>query len=266
MTRSLSLAVLATLFAAAPSAQTPGTTSTTTADPRANPAVPYDQAADRLGTDPTGINTATTSDNRTSNARVIENPNFGENQGVVSVGGLDRIDRDVRSLGTDSNAARYGQESTQIRRDYEALGQSPAMDAQMGVQRRYEDLDASVGASRMNGASRTDYFRMADSRLAGYDSGIEAARMRFASATGNDRSEIARDLIGLRRQRDLYRNEVYTVRGAGRSGFDEARRTAAPNLTKVDTDFRTARRESMMRGSMSAPAPGAQPMNGGTNN
>lgn len=259
--RLLSLATLATLLASAPSAQTEA--PRTTADPRADPSVPVQRAADELRRDPTGIDTRTVSDNQTSDARVTERAADMPMDGSMDMRpGFDRLDRDVRALGNNPDAGRYGQERDAIRRDYDALGANPSMEARMGVMRRYEDLDATVSASRMSTSPRTDYFRMSDDRLGMYDRNIEAVRMGYTAATGNDRSQRAVDLIRLRRQRDMYRNEVYNVRGAGQSGFDSARRTSSQNLSRYDTDFRTARREAMMRDTMAPPAQGAQPMGG----
>ena len=274
---TLLAAVLVTVLAAAPSAQTTAVPRTT-ADPRADPSAPLDRTSDQLRPDPTGIRAGTVSDNQTRDARVIENPTIGttpqgQMTGQTQTGrtaarpmdgmGQDmaapdfaRLDRDLRGLGTDPNTARYSQERDAIRRDYDALGTTATMDARMGVARRYEDLNASVGASRMSRAARADYFRMGDDQIRMYDRDIEAARMGFSNATGDMRAERAVEIIRLRRQRDQYRNDVFEVRGAGASGFDAARRSAAQNLSRYDTDFRTARRESMMRGSM-----GAQPMN-----
>jgi len=265
MTRFLSLAALATVLSVAPSAQTQ--VPTTTADPRADPSVPVQRAADQLRPDPTGIDARTVSDNQTTNAAVTTRGATTSMQMDMRPD-FDRLDRDVRAVSTDPNSARYGQERDAIRRDYDALGTTATPEQRMAVTRRYEDLDASVYASRSNMAPRNDYFRMADERMMMYDRDIEATRMGYSSATGNARSEMAMDLIRLRRQRDMYRNEVYNVRGAGASGFEAARTSSASNLNRYDTDFRNARREAMMRGGMApmgAPAPGTQPMGGSRN-
>lgn len=272
MRRTLPLAVLATLFAVAPMAQTGA--PETTADPRADPSQPFDQTADKLRTDPTGITTGTVETNRMSNAQVVEDPTLGnlpnipQGRGTVTVGNPDfqSLDRDVRAAGTDPNAGRYGQERDVIRRDYEALDANAAMEARMNVTRRYDDLSASLSSSRMSNASRNEYFQMGNDRLTMYDRDIQSARMDYMNAPGDMKAEQAQKLIHLRRQRDMYRNDLYDVRGAGRSGFDAARRMASPNLSRYDTDFRNARRDMMMRGSMGAPAPGSQPMNGGMRN
>ena len=286
--RRLSLAALALLLAAPVAAQTG--VPRPTADPRADPSQPFGQTADQIRADPTGIDTRTVTDGEGNDAAVLENTTLDDPTGTAPrpAGGtagrmampamaapdFSRLDRNVRTLGTDPNAARYSQERDAIRRDYDALGATPAMDARMAVMNRYEDLDATVGMSQMNLAPRSDYFRMADSRVSMYDRDIEASRMAFSSATGDARAERAAGLIGLRRQRDQYRSSVFEVRGAGASGFDAARRSAAPTLSRYDTDFRTARRSSMrsgqrmdgrmMNGQTGTQPMGTQPMNGTT--
>ncbi len=259
------LAALATLLASAPAAQTE--VPQTTTDPRADPSVPVQRAADELRRDPTGIDTRTVTDGTGRDATVTERAagtpapmsmdrptgrtgNAPMDPQMDMRAGFDRLDRDVRALGSDPAAARYSQERDAVRRDYDALGTAATPEQRMAVMTRYEDLDANVSASRMGMASRADYFRMSDARIGMYDRDLESVRMGFSSATGDDRAERAADLIRLRRQRDLYRNEVFNVRGAGQSGFDSARRTAGTTLSRVDTDFRTARRESMTRDGM----------------
>ena len=206
------VAVLMTVLAVAPSAQTTSVPRTT-ADPRADPSAPLDRTADQLRPDPTGIRAGTVSDSQTRDAQVVEDPTIGTTPtpqgragtmgqttragqpmaGQASAPPMDgmgqdmapdftRLDRDLRGLGTDPNAARYSQERDAIRRDYDALGTAATMDARMGVARRYEDLNASVGASRMSRANRADYFRMSDDQVRMYDRGIEAARMGFSNA------------------------------------------------------------------------------------
>lgn len=250
--RFLSLTALTVCLAAPALAQT--NVPRQTADPRADPSVPASQVSDRLRADPTGIEARTVQTNEMRDARVIENP-------TLSTSDFDRLDRDMRTLGTTPDMTRYSQERDAIRRDYDALGTSATPQDRMDVMNRYQGLDANVRASRMTLSTRDAYFRMADDQIRMYDRDIEAARMGYTSATGNMRAERARDLIGLRRQRDTYRNAVYDVRGAGRTGFDAARRTAAPNLMRTDAEFRDARRESMMRGSTMSPG-----ANGGMNN
>jgi len=262
--RLLSLTALATVLASAPQAQTEA--PRTTADPRADPSVPVQRAADELRADPTGIDTRTVTDNQRTDAAVTERADGttadmpmdrAAGQMDMPMGrqmdmrqDFDRLDRDVRALGTDPSAARYSQERDAIRRDYDALGADATPEARMALMNRYEDLDAGVSASRMNMSNRNDYFRMSDNRLGMYDRDIESVRTGYSSATGNARAERAVDLIRLRRQRDMYRNEVFNVRGAGQSGFEGARRTSSQNLMRYDTDFRTARREAMARDGM----------------
>ena len=236
--RALSLAAL--LLAVPAVAQT--TPRTSSADPRADPSQPFNQTADQMRRDPTGISTNTVAPSDGADEMVIENPTLDDRSFTT-------LDRDVRTLGQSPDAMRYSQERDALRRDYDALGATPTPEARMGVMNRYEDLNSSVGMSRMNMASRTEYFRMADARLAGYDRDIMAARRQFSSASGNARAERARELIMLRRQRNMYRDDVYSVRGAGQSGFEDARRATAPNLSRYDTEFRTGRR-TMMRNSM----------------
>ncbi len=250
------LAVAALLAAAPALAQTRPATST--ADPRADASQPASQVSDQLRPDPTGIRANTVTPNDYADDVVLDNPTLDDRS-------FSRLDRDVRSLGTNPDAQRYGQQRDAIRRDYDALGTTATPEQRMGVMQRYNDLNSSVGMSRMNMASRNDYFRMGDDRLAAYDREITNARRGFDTATGNARSERALELIRLRRQRDMYRNEVFSVRGAGRSGFENARSMATPNLSRIDSEFRQMRRDQMMRGTMNAPAPGAQPM-GGTRN
>ena len=258
----LSLAALATLLASAPSAQTEAPRPT--ADPRADPSVPASRAADALRPDPTGIDPQRGSETPMPMGQAARRPmDRTTDQPMDMRAGFDRLDRDVRALGSDPGAARYAQERDAVRRDYDALGTAATPEQRMAVMNRYEDLDASVSASRMSMASRADYFRMSDDRLRMYDRDLESVRMGFSSATGDDRAERAADLIRLRRQRDLYRNEVFDVRGAGQSGFDSARRTAGTNLSRHDTDFRTARRESMMRDTMGQSMPNGQMPQGG---
>ena len=261
--RFLSLTALAVCLAAPALAQETPPQQTT--DPRADPAAPFSQTADMMRDDPSGVDTRTV-DYEAGSARVLENPTLdnpagADRMGTVTVGGLDRLDRDVRALGNDPDAMRYQQERDAIRRDYDAMGTTATPQDRMDVGNRFEMLTSSVRAARMNRASRDDYFRMADDRLRMYDREVEAARMDYQNATGAMRAERARDLVRLRRQRDSYRNEVFDVRGAGRSGFEAARRSAAPNLQRYDTEFQNARRESMMRGTMGSPG-----MNGGMNN
>lgn len=262
--RLLSLTALTVCLAAPAVAQ--NDVPQQTADPRANPAAPFGQTADQLRADPTGIDARTVQTDQMRDARVLENPTVdnpagADRMGTVTVGDLDRLDRDVRTMGDDPDMQRYQQEGATIRRDYDALGTTPTPQDRMDVMNRYQALDANVRAARMNRANRADYFRMADDRLGMYDRDIESARADYMNETGNMRAERARDLIQLRRQRDMYRNDVFDVRGAGRSGFDDARRTAAPNLMRYDTDFRNMRHESMMRGTMTSPG-----MNGGMRN
>ncbi len=251
--RALSLAAL--LLAAPAFAQTQPRTST--ADPRADPSQPFNQTADQLRADPTGIRASTVTPRDAADAVVIENPTLDDRAFVT-------LDRDVRSLGESADAMRYRQERDALRREYDALGANATPEARMGVNARYQTLNSSVMASRMNTSPRADYFRMADMRIAGYDRDIMAARRQFDAATGDARAERAAQLIRLRGQRNMYRNEIYSVRGAGRSGFEDARRMAAPNLTRYDTEFRSGR-DAMMRGTTNAPAPGAQPMGGQRN-
>ncbi|HEX8299261.1 MAG TPA: collagen-like protein [Rubricoccaceae bacterium] len=233
---------LAALLLAAPAfAQTAPTTGT--ADARADASQPFNQTADQLRADPTGIDTRTVTPRDGADVLVLRNP-------TLDTRSFDRLDRDVRSLGQDPNAARFAQERDALRRDYDALGATATPEARMRVMQRYEDLDASVAMSRMNMASRADFFRMADDRMQAYDRDIQASRAAFLSATGDARAERAAELIRLRRQRDMYRNEVFSVRGAGASGFEAARRTAAQNLSRYDTEFRTGRRNLMAQGSM----------------
>ena len=250
----LPILAAAALLAAAPAlAQTRPARST--ADPRADASQPFNQVADQMRPDPTGISTNTVTPQDESDDVTLNNPTLDDRS-------FSRLDRDVRSLGNDPDAMRYGQQRDAIRRDYDALGTTATPEARMGVMQRYEDLNSSVGMSRMNMASRDDYFRQADGRISAYDSGIDAARRSFDSATGADRAVRAQQLIGLRRQRNMYRDEVFGVRGAGRSGFDAARRGAATNLSRYDTQFRQSQRD-MMRGTMNAPAQGTQPMGTG---
>ena len=252
--RALPLAAL--LLAAPVFAQTQPRSSS--ADPRADPSQPFNQTADQLRADPTGISASTVRPNDFSDDVVVENP-------TLDARSFTTLDRDLRALGQNPDATRYSQERDALRRDYDALGANPTAEARMGVMSRYQDLNASVGMARMNTASRTDYFRMADDRIASYDRDIMAARRQFDTATGDARAERAAELIRLRSQRNQYRNEVYSVRGAGRSGFEDARRAAAPNLMRYDTEFRTGRRNMRMQGTTTAPAPGAQPMGGSRN-
>ena len=254
--KPLALAAIALLTAAPAIAQTRPATST--ADPRADASQPANQVADQLRDDPTGISANTVTPNDYSDDVTLDNPTLDDRS-------MSRLDRDVRALGNNPDAMRYGQQRDDLRRDYQALGANPTPEARMGVMQRYEDLNASVGMSRMNTASRNDYFDMADSRIDAYDRGIDAARRDFDSATGDARAERAQELIRLRHQRNMYRDQVFSVRGAGRSGFEDARRSAAPTLSRYDTEYRQMRHDMMMRGSMAAPAPGAQPM-GGTHN
>ncbi len=246
--RALPLAAL--LLAAPAFAQTqPRPTS---ADPRADPSQPFGRTADQMRADPTGISASTVSPgDRAADDVVIENPTLDDRS-------FSALDRDMHALGQNPDAARYGQQRDALRRDYDALGATPTPEARMGVMTRYEDLNASVGMSRMNMASRDDYFRMADGRISGYDREITAARRQFDSATGDARAERAAALIRLRSQRNQYRNDVYSVRGAGRSGFEDARRTAAPSLMRYDTEFRTGRRSMMQTGVADPSMPAGQ--------
>lgn len=251
--RALSLAAL--LVAAPALAQTqPRPTS---ADPRADPSRPFGQTADQMRADPTGISASTVSPgDRAADDVVIENPTLDDRSFTA-------LDRDMRALGQNSDAARYTAQRDALRRDYDALGATPTPEARMGVMTRYEDLNASVGMSRMGTASRAEYFRMADASLAGYDRQIAASRRSFDSATGDARAERAAALIRLRSQRNRYRNDVFSVRGAGASGFEDARRTAAPTLSRYDSEFRTGRRAMMAQPGMMDPSmPAGQMQNG----
>ncbi len=250
------LAAVALLAAAPALAQTRPQTST--ADPRADASQPASQVADQLRSDPTGIsaNTVTPVDN--ADDVVLDNPTLDDRS-------FTRLDRDVRALGNSPDATRYGQQRDALRRDYQALGTGATPEQRMGVTQRYNDLNSSVVMSRMAMATPSDYFRMGDERIAAYDGEIAVARRDFDRATGNARSERAQELIRLRRQRDTYRDQIFSVRGAGRRGFENARQMAAPNLSRIDTEFRQMRRDQTMRGTMGAPAQGAQPMGGSRN-
>ncbi len=253
----LPILAAAALLAAAPAlAQTRPQRST--ADPRADASQPASQVSDQLRRDPTGISTNTISPSNTADDAVLANPTLDDRS-------FTRLDSDVRALGNSPDAMRYGQQRDAIRRDYQALGANPTAEARMGVMQRYNDLNSSVGMSRMTTAPSSDYFRMGDERLAGYDREIATARRGFDSATGNARSERAQELIALRRQRNMYRDQIFSVRGAGRRGFESARSAASPNLSRIDTEFRQMRHDQMSRGAMGAPAQGTQPMGGSRN-
>ena len=250
----LPLLAAAALLAASPAlAQTQPARST--ADPRADASQPFNQVADQMRPDPTGISTNTVTPRDNSDDVILNNPTLDDRS-------FSRLDRDVRSLGNNPEAMQYGQQRDAIRRDYDALGTNATPEQRMGVSQRYDDLNSSVAMSRMNTASRDDYFRQANNRIATYDRSIDAARRGFDTATGDDRAVRAQQLIGLRRQRNMYRDEVFSVRGAGRSGFDAARRNAATNLSRYDTQFRQSQRD-MMRGTTMSPGQNGG-MNGGT--
>lgn len=180
---------------------------------------------------------------------------------------LDRLDRSM----TGDMRADY----TGYRESYDQLRQAtPSTDmtdpeaarqARTDYGTRYDELAGNVYRARLTSArDRADYIEAADGRVGAYDDQINAMRTRYDAATGDARADMAQDLIRLRRQRDAYRDQVYSTRGMTRSGFDDAtRQRATDTLTRSDADFMRARREAMMRSTTGmAPGNGSRPMNG----
>lgn len=172
---------------------------------------------------------------------------------------LDQLDR---SIGDDMRAdyTTYRESYDQLRTDADGTDMSDP-EAAAEARMQYDQLSNTVYRARLTSAPTRDaYLRAATDRMDAYDAQIGDLRMRYQGATGDMRSDYAQDLISLRRQRDMYRNEVYSTRGMTRSGFDDAaRRRATDALTRYDTDFNSARRDAMMR-SMPRPANGSSSM------
>ena len=170
---------------------------------------------------------------------------------------LDRLGRDLDRLDRTMTGDMRSDYDT-YRQSYDQLRQStPTMDmsdpaaarqARMDYDRRYDELAGNVYRARLTSArDRNDYFDAAGSRVDDYDRQIDAMRERYDAATGDARVDMAQDLIRLRRQRDAYRDQVYSTRGTTRAGFDDAaRRRATDALSRADADFARTRREVMM--------------------
>ena len=230
MTRTL---LLAAVVAAAPAVSAQQTTTRTT-----DPAAPDDQAEyqadlDRLGRD------------------------------------LDRLDRSMTG-DMRSDYTTYRQSYDQLRQatpSRDMADPAAARQARMDYDARYDELAGNVYRARlMSARNRADYVQAAGDRVGVYDDQIRSMRTRYDAATGDARADMARDLIGLRRQRDAYRDQVFTTRGMTRSGFDDTvRRRATDTLSRADADFRRMRRESMSR-SMDgmAPTDGTRSMTNGS--
>ncbi|WP_420456286.1 hypothetical protein [Rubrivirga sp.] len=171
---------------------------------------------------------------------------------------LDRLDRDLTTLRSSADPAMRS-DVDRLRTDYDALRteadgdamSDPEAAAQMrsDLDQRYADLDRRVYETRLRSArTRDDYVRAATDRIDTYDRQIGDLRTRYQSATGTMRSDIARDLVRLRGQRDAYRDEAFTARGTLRSDFEGGRAAATTRLQRYDTEFNTAYREASMRG------------------
>ena len=187
---------------------------------------------------------------------------------------LDRLGRDLDRLDRTMTGDMRSDYTT-YRQSYDQLRQAtPSMDmsdpaaarqARMDYDRRYDELAGNVYRARlMSARDRADYIGAANDRVTAYDDQIGSLRTRYDAATGDDRVDLAQDLIQLRRQRDAYRNEVFSTRGMTRSGFDDTmRRRATDTLVRADADFQRARRDAMTR-SMDGMgrSDGTRPMNG----
>lgn len=171
---------------------------------------------------------------------------------------LDRLDRDLRTLRSSSDPAMRS-DIDRLRTDYDALRTEADGDAmsdpeaaarlRTDLDQRYADLDRRVYETRLRSArSRDAYVGAATDRIDMYDRQIGDFRMRYESATGTMRSDMARDLIRLRGQRDAYRDAAYSTRGMLRTDFEGGRAAATSQLQRYDTEFTTAYREASMRG------------------
>lgn len=180
---------------------------------------------------------------------------------------IDRLGRDLDQLDRSMTGEMRGDYTT-YRESYDELREMTsqtdmpdpvaARQSRMDYDRRYDELAGTVYRARLSSArTRADYVDAANDRIGAYDDQIRDLRTGYDTATGNARADRAQDLIGLRRQRDAYRDQVYSTRGTTRTGFDDARRRATDALTRADTDFSRARREAMTRsmdGGMDRPA------------
>lgn len=168
---------------------------------------------------------------------------------------LDRLEEEVQSLGREAPAALRG-DLDQIVADYDDLRTAfdgDAVSDPVAVSRarsdymdRYDRISERVYRARLESApSRAAYARIAAARVEGYDAQIADLRTRYRAAPDADRFAAAQDLIRLRRQRDAYRDEALRAR---RTAFDDAsRRQATDRLTRLDTQFRAARRSALDR-------------------
>lgn len=171
---------------------------------------------------------------------------------------IDRLGRDLDGLNRTMTGDMRSDYTT-FRQSYDQLRQmtprtdmsdpAAARQARMDYDQRYNELAGSVYRARlMSARNRTDYIEAANDRIGAYDDQIRSVRGQYESATGDARVDMAQDLIRLRRQRDGYRDRVYSTRGMTRRGFDDAmRRQATDALTRADADFNRARRDAMMR-------------------
>lgn len=167
---------------------------------------------------------------------------------------LDRLDREIQAL--DREARADARESLDgIVADYDdlretaggALPDPVAADvATAEYAERYDEIDGRVYRARLDAArTRDGYARLASDRVGVYDDQIRALRERTAGLSGDDRVSAVRDLVRLRRQRDAYRTEALRAR---RADFGAAaRRQTTDRLSRLDAEFRTARRDALGR-------------------
>ncbi len=171
---------------------------------------------------------------------------------------LDRLGRDLTTLRSSADPAMRA-DVDRLQTDYDALRTEADGDAmsdpeaaarmRSDLDQRYADLDRRLYETRLRSARTRDaYTRAATGRVDAYDRQIGDLRTRYQSATGTMRSDLARDLVRLRSQRDAYRNEAYSTRGMLRSDFEGGRAAATTRLQRYDAEFNTAYREASMRG------------------
>lgn len=164
---------------------------------------------------------------------------------------LDRLDRTMTGdMRADYTGYRQSYNDLRMATPQTAISDPAAVrQSRTDYDRRYDELAGNVYRARlMSARNRTDYIQAANDRVGTYDDQIQGLRMQYDAASGTARSDRARDLIQLRRQRDAYRDQVFSARGMTRTGFDDTvRRRTTDTLTRADADFTRARREVMMR-------------------
>lgn len=187
---------------------------------------------------------------------------------------LDRLDREIQMLNreartdmrSDLDGVTADYDDLRTTYDGDAISDPAAVArARQGYATRYDEISGRVYRARLDAApNRSVFTQRATDRVDLYDQQINDLRTQYQSASADDRATYAQDLIRLRKQRDTYRDEVYSARGARSAEFnDAARRSATDRLSQLDADFRSARRDAMMRMYGMDPMTDGQMMNNG---